>query len=122
MDSRPGPEKLRQVLDEAMTHAVVQSREALAASYASQVVGAERYQRSDCREGCGREHKIELPQGVPAGVLGPRAMAAVGVLSGHYHLSKRMIEDLFEDLFGLTVSLGVVSRTEERLSEAGRHR
>lgn len=49
MDSLPAPEKLRRLLDEAMTLAVVQSIEALAASYASQVVGAGRYQRSETR-------------------------------------------------------------------------
>jgi transposase len=69
-------------------------------------------------EDCGRVHRGELPPGVPAGILGPRAMAAVAVLSGKYHLSKRQIEEVLSDLLGLDVSLGTVSNTEARASEA----
>lgn len=69
-------------------------------------------------EDCGRIHRGELPVGVPPGVLGPRAMAAVAVLSGKYHLSKREIEEILEDLFGTKVCLGTVSNTEARVSEA----
>jgi transposase len=67
---------------------------------------------------CGKVHRGELPDGVPGGVLGPRAMAAIAVLSGKYHLSKRSIEELLSDLFGLDVCLGTVSNTEARVSEA----
>lgn len=49
LDALPGPKELRRMLDEAMSRGVVQSLEALAASYAEQVVGAGRYQRSDTR-------------------------------------------------------------------------
>lgn len=49
LETLPGPEELRRLLDEAMTQSVVQSLEALAASYAEQVVGAGRYQRSGTR-------------------------------------------------------------------------
>jgi transposase len=51
-------------------------------------------------------------------MLGPRAMAMVAVLSGKFHLSKRDIEEILTDFFGLEVSLGTVSDTEERVSEA----
>ena len=67
---------------------------------------------------CGKVHRGELPPGTPAGILGPRAMAAVAVLSGKYHLSKRQIEEVLSDLLGLDVSLGTVSNTEARASEA----
>jgi transposase len=45
-------------------------------------------------------------------------MAAVSVLSGKYHLSKRQVEELLQDLLGIDVSLGTVSKTEERVSGA----
>jgi hypothetical protein len=45
-------------------------------------------------------------------------MAVVSVLSGKVHLSKRQVEELLADLLGIDVSLGTVSKTEERVSEA----
>ena len=67
---------------------------------------------------CGRVHLGKLPPGVPPGVLGPRAMAVVAVLSGKYHLSKRQVEELLKDLLGIDIALGTVSNTEERVSAA----
>ena len=69
-------------------------------------------------ERCGKAHRGKLPEGVPPGMLGPRAMAAVAVLSGKYHLSKRGMEELLSDLFGMELSLGTISNTEARVSEA----
>lgn len=51
-------------------------------------------------------------------MLDARAMAMVAVLSGKFHMSKRDIEEVLGDFFGLEVSLGTVSDTEERVSEA----
>ncbi len=67
---------------------------------------------------CGKVHRGSLPAGVPAGMLGPRALASVAVLSGKYHLSKRNIEELLSDLFGLDASLGTISNAEARVSKA----
>ena len=69
-------------------------------------------------ERCGRRHWGEIPKGVPAGMLGPRAMAVVARLSGKYHLSKRQVGEILADLLGTDVSLGTVSNTEARVSEA----
>jgi transposase len=69
-------------------------------------------------ERCGRLHLGKLPSGAPAGVLGPRAMAVVAILSGKYHLSKRQVEEVLQDLLGIQVSLGTVSNTEARVSAA----
>lgn len=69
-------------------------------------------------ERCGRQHWGEIPKGVPAGMLGARAMAVVALLSGKYHLSKRQVAEILEDLLGTAVSLGTVSNTEARVSEA----
>jgi transposase len=45
-------------------------------------------------------------------------MAAVALLSGKFHLSKRHIEETLEDLFGLPLALGTVSNTEARVEAA----
>jgi transposase len=45
-------------------------------------------------------------------------MAAVALLSGKFHLSKRNIEETLEDLFGLPLALGTVSNTEARVEAA----
>lgn len=67
---------------------------------------------------CGRPYRGTLPPGVPDGMLGPRAMAIVAVLSGKFHLSKRNIEEILADLFGLAICLGTVSQTEARVAAA----
>ncbi len=69
-------------------------------------------------EACGKRHRGLLPQGVPDGMLGPRAMALAAVFSGKYKMSKRGIEEVLLDMFGLDVCLGTVSNNEGRVSEA----
>lgn len=67
---------------------------------------------------CERWHTAMLPLEAGQGILGPGFMALVGLLAGKYHMSTRGIEEFLDDAFGLKVSLGTVSRTEERVSEA----
>lgn len=70
-----------------------------------------------CRA-CGQTYLGALPPGVPTGLLGPRAMAIVALFSGKFHLSKRNIEELLEDLFRLPLGLGTISNTEARVEAA----
>lgn len=65
---------------------------------------------------CGFRTPAELPKGVPAGAFGPRVQAMVAALSGQYHLSKRCIEGLCEDFFGVELGLGTVSSLEQTMS------
>lgn len=67
---------------------------------------------------CGRSYTGTLPPGVPLGMLGPRAMAVVALLSGKFHLSKRNVEEILADLFGLPLGLGTISNTEARVEAA----
>lgn len=69
-------------------------------------------------EQCGQKHDGQLPKGTPSGMLGPRAMAQIAQLTGDYNLSKREVARLCEDNFGLPVSVGTVSNTEKKVSEA----
>jgi transposase len=73
---------------------------------------------SGCCATCGRTHRGQLPSGVSSGILGPRALATVAVYSGEYHLSKRQIEQVLQDQFGLPVALGTISNAEAKVSEA----
>jgi transposase len=68
--------------------------------------------------GCGECTTASLPYGVPAGAFGPRLQAIVAVCSGAYRLSKRNIEALAKDFFGVSISLGSVSNLEQATSEA----
>jgi transposase len=68
--------------------------------------------------GCGKIHQAELPAGVSWHMLGPVAMAKVGALTGDYRMSKRNVTFLFEDFFGLDISVGTVSNTEKIISAA----
>ena len=67
---------------------------------------------------CGEWHTTMLPLEAGKGMLGPRFQAMVGLLASKYHMSNRGIEEYLEDAFGLKVSLGTVSNTEARVSEA----
>src|SRR6266542_1323648 len=67
---------------------------------------------------CGSYVCGDLPFEATQGMLGPRAMAAVAVLSGKYHLSKRAIAEAMQDLFGLEMADGTVCNTEARVSAA----
>lgn len=68
--------------------------------------------------GCGEWSHAELPVQARGGILGPRTMAVIATLTGKFRLSKRSVEALLQDLFGLDVSVGTISNTEARVSQA----
>jgi len=67
---------------------------------------------------CGQLTEADWPVGVPRGAFGPRVQALVGLLSGSYRLSKRLIEELLADAFGVKLSLGTVCALEKQVSQA----
>ena len=67
---------------------------------------------------CGQYHEAALPPGVPPYVTGPRLLALIGLLTGGYRLSKRLVQGLLQDVFHLELSLGAISQSEARLSAA----
>jgi len=77
------------------------------------------YQRHilTCRR-CGQTTMGALPEGVGPGAFGPRLQALVAVCTGCYHLSKRQVEELLADCFGVTISLGSISTLEQATSQA----
>jgi transposase len=66
-----------------------------------------------CRR-CGGRTTGEPPPGAPAGAFGPRLSALVGLLSGVYRLGKRPVRRLLADLFGLSISTGMICKLQRR--------
>ena len=71
-----------------------------------------------CCPQCSAKYRGSLPVGTPSGLLGPNALATIALLTGKYHLSKRDVEELFCDYFGLSICVGTVSNAEQQVSEA----
>ena len=67
---------------------------------------------------CGLSTRADLPAGVPTGQFGPNLEALVAYLSGACHQSKRFIQAMLEDVFGVEMCLGSVSKCEKNISEA----
>jgi transposase len=67
---------------------------------------------------CGASTRASLPPDVPTGQFGPRLQAVVALSSGAYKMSKREIEQMVEDFFGVPISLGSIANLEQATSEA----
>lgn len=67
---------------------------------------------------CGETTLGELPGGVSEGAFGPRLQAVVAYLSAQGHLSKRQIEEMLRDVFGLSMALGSVVKVQQTVSAA----
>ena len=68
--------------------------------------------------GCGKAHRAALPAGVPSGQIGPRALALIGTLGTHYHLTQFKIRDLLARLTGVDFSIGAVSQAHGKVAQA----
>jgi transposase len=77
------------------------------------IVDEYRLHRLPC-PGCGETTCATLPPGVPRGRFGPYLQAVLAMFSGAYRLSKRQIRQLSADLFGLSISTGMISKLERR--------
>lgn len=71
---------------------------------------------SGCCGSCGQEHRAELPDHVPSGMLGPYLLALIATLTSDYKMSKRDVVRLFTVLFHLSLSVATVKRAEETVS------
>jgi transposase len=67
---------------------------------------------------CGTRNCASLPVGVPTGAFGPRLQALLAILTGGYRLGKRPIRQLAQDLFGLSISAGMVAKLARATAEA----
>jgi transposase len=74
--------------------------------------------RAGCCTGCGKKHRAALPAGVPSGQIGPRALALIGSLGTHYHLTQFKIRDLLAQVTGVDFSVGAISQAHGKLAQA----
>ena len=81
------------------------------------IVDEYRLHRLAC-PGCGQSTCGTLPEGVPTVRFGPYLQATLATLAGAYRLSKRQIQQLAGDLFGLSISTGMISKLERLSAEA----
>lgn len=68
--------------------------------------------------GCGKAHRGPLPAGVPAGQIGPKALALIGTLATHYHLTQFKIRDLMAQVMGVDFSVGAISQAHGLVAQA----
>ena len=81
------------------------------------VVDQYRLHRLTCPD-CGVTTCGTLPDGVPTRSFGPSLQAVLATLAGAYRLSKRQIQQLAADLFGLSISTGMISKLEQQSARA----
>lgn len=81
------------------------------------IVTEYRLHRLAC-EHCGETTCGTPPIGVPIGSFGPYLQAVLAMLAGAYRLSKRQIQQMMSDLFGLSISTGMVCKLERQSAEA----
>jgi transposase len=67
---------------------------------------------------CGEATRAELPAGVPPGGFGPRVQAITALCTGAYHLSKRTTQSVLQDLCGVTLGVGTISKLEHATVQA----
>jgi transposase len=72
-----------------------------------------RLHRLGCPE-CGATTCAGLPAGVPRGCFGPYLQAVLATLAGGYRLSKRQVQQIAGDLFGLAIATGMVCKLERQ--------
>jgi transposase len=65
---------------------------------------------------CGHFTRAQLPDGVPDGQFGPRLQAMVAVATGAYRMSKRTVQEMLSDWFGVELSLGSIANLEQATS------
>ena len=58
------------------------------------------------------------PRGTPAGLMGPRLLAFVGLLVANCHVSRRKMQALLSDVLNVDISLGALSESEAIVSDA----
>ena len=65
----------------------------------------------------GKPPAAPCPRASPRSSFGPYLQATLATLAGAYRLSKRQIQQLASDLFGLSISTGMISKLERQSAE-----
>jgi len=80
------------------------------------VITEYRWHQLVCPE-CGETTRAPWPDGVPSGTYGPRVHATVALCTGSYRLSKRTTGQVMDDVFGVPMSVGTISQSEQATTE-----
>jgi transposase len=83
----------------------------------SPIVIEHRLHQLEC-SGCGAKTRAELPKEVNKSGYGVRVVAMVGLLSGVYRNSHRMVKSAMEEVFGIEISLATIHKLREEVSAA----
>ena len=67
---------------------------------------------------CGSATKAEAPEGLPDSVFGVGLHALAALLVGRFRQSKRLVTELFEVVYGLSISPGSICAMEQRVAAA----
>jgi transposase len=67
---------------------------------------------------CGKITRASIPAAVRRHVIGPALAATMSYLSGRCHASRRLVQEIAQDLFDVPVSLGTVMTCERQMSQA----
>ncbi|HET8645889.1 MAG TPA: IS66 family transposase [Vicinamibacteria bacterium] len=67
---------------------------------------------------CGTLNHAAVPAGLKAHSVGPRLAATLAYLAGSHRVSKRGLEEITEDVFGVPVALGTIAHLETQVSAA----
>ena len=66
---------------------------------------------------CGESTRASLPDGVHQSNFGPNLVALICQLTGVYRMSRRNVQRLLSDQYGIEISLGAISNIERRMTE-----
>lgn len=66
---------------------------------------------------CRKRVRGSLPPNVSKDLLGDNTKTIISVLTGYFKNSRREVKSILSDIFNLDISLGLLSKTEERVSE-----
>ena len=75
--------------------------------HATRVVTEHRLWRKRCPS-CGKRTRAPRPEGVPAGVYGPRLKAVLALLSGVHRMSRRSLREALQEIFGIPMGLATI--------------
>ncbi len=73
-------------------------------------------QKGYCKA-CKKRISASLPEGVGWNLLRPNAEAIISSFTGFFINSKREVQQILSSIFNLNISLGLISKTEGKVSE-----
>jgi transposase len=67
---------------------------------------------------CGKKTRAQLPAGVPQEAFGPVLLSMVALCTVRFRQSKRLIQELLSTMLNVELSVGMVCKIEQKMSQA----